>query len=72
MGVFSSISHYPDEEYHVYIGFGCAPENAEDLSALVFTQVERLQDEGIKEYEISKVKEIFMRERETDLKRNEF
>ena len=72
VGVLSSISHYPDEEYHVYIGFGCAPENAEDLSASVLTQIESLQSDGPKDEEINKVKEIFKRERETDLKKNEF
>jgi len=72
VGVVSSVSHYPDEEYHVYIGFGCDPEEAEELSALVFEQIKLLRTEGPKEEELNKVKEIFKRERETALKTNEF
>ena len=72
IGVEAVSSHYPDEEYHVYIGFGCAPEQVEELSALVFEQIDFMRREGPTEINMNKINEIFKRERETKLKENEF
>jgi zinc protease len=72
IGAFASPSHYPDEEFHVFVGFGCAPEQAETLSRLVFQDVRDLQANGPRESDVTKVKEILKRERETNLRSNDF
>ncbi len=69
---FASPSHYPDEEYHVFIGFGCAAEQAEKLSDLVLEDIKDLQVSGPKGSDLTKVKEILKRERETNLRDNDF
>lgn len=72
IGAFASPSHYPDEEYHVFIGFGCAPDQAEKLSDLVLEDIKDLQASGPKSADLAKVKEILKRERETNLRDNNF
>jgi zinc protease len=72
IGAFASPSHYPDEEYHVFIGFGCAPEQAQNLSELVLEDIKDLQANGPKREDLDKVKEILKRERETNLRNNDF
>ena len=72
IGVWASPSRFPDEEYHVFVGFGCAPENVEKLTGLVFEEVRRLRDEGPKQTNVAKVKEMLRRQRETNLENNGF
>jgi zinc protease len=72
IGVFDSPSHYPDEEYYLFIGFGCAPDQAETLSARVLDEIEELLQNGPDVANVSKVKEILKRERETNLQNNNF
>ncbi len=72
IGAFASPSHYPDEEYHVFIGFGCAPDQAQHLSELVLEDIKDLQAKGPTKKDLAKVKEILKRERETNLRDNDF
>ncbi len=72
VGSEAVLSHYPDEEYHVYLGFGCAPEKVEELSELVFKKIRQLQSGTVPEETVAKVKEIFKREHEKELKENVF
>ena len=70
--VFTDLQHFPDEEYFIYIGFGCDPERADELTAVVFDEIEKLKTEGPKAIDVKKVKEILKRERETSLRSNDF
>jgi zinc protease len=72
VGIWDLPSHYPKEEYEFHIGFGTAPEQAEALRDLVFEDLRQLKRDGPAEGALSKVKEILRRERETNLKENEF
>jgi zinc protease len=72
VGVEAFISHYPDQEYQVAIGFGTAPEQAEKLTALIFTEIEALKAAGPAAADLVKVHEILKRERETALRENAF
>ncbi|MBN1697440.1 MAG: insulinase family protein [Spirochaetales bacterium] len=69
---FTNLQHYPDEEYYIYIGFGCAPEKAERLSDLVIEEIERIKIEGPTPQELQKTKEILKREYETNIKENNY
>jgi zinc protease len=63
---------YPREQYMFGIGFGCAPERAEELTKAAFATIDSLKRFGPSELNLNKVKELQRRERETQLKENEF
>jgi zinc protease len=72
VGVSPSVSHYPRSEYQFSISFGSAPENVDRLVKAVFTQIDSLQNVGAAESYLTKVKEMQIRKRETDMKDNNF
>ena len=72
VGVQAVTSHYPDQEYQVAIGFGTSPEQAEELTRLLFAEIEALKTGGPAEEDMAKVREILKRERETALEENDF
>ena len=72
VGVWDLPSHYPREEYEFHIGFGTSPEQAEALRGLVFETLQQFRRTGPQAATLGKVKEILRRERETNLKENEF
>jgi len=72
VGIWPSLSHYPKEEYQINIAFGCDPTRVEELTRTLFQQIDSLKNYGIKESYIAKVKEMQIRQYETDLKRNRF
>jgi zinc protease len=72
VGVDAELNRYPDEEYFVYIGFGCAPDQVETLTGLVFDLVAEIREKGPAEKDVNKVKEILRREHEQNLKTNDY
>ena len=68
--VSGGLTYRPDEEYRISIGFGSAPERAEELSAVVFEEIERIKAGGPDEETVSKVRETQRRAKETDLREN--
>lgn len=72
VSVNTSTSDRPDETYTMFIYFSCAPERVDELTEAVFTQIEKLKAEGPPEDVVSTVKEQQRRERETDLRTNDF
>jgi zinc protease len=72
VGVSASAAQFPRSEYQVSISFGSAPENVEKLVSAIFVQIDSLQNYGVDESYIGKVKEMQLRKRETDLKDNNF
>jgi zinc protease len=70
--VGGSIATRPVERYSVSVGFGCAPEEVEPLTAAVFEEIERLRAEPVDESYVHKLQEIQRRQRETDLEKNSF
>ncbi len=63
-------SHYPREETRVSISFGADPERVDELTDMVFVQLDSLKEFGLSDKYVNKVKEIHRRERETNLKEN--
>jgi zinc protease len=72
VGVSGGVNARPSEGYAITISFGCAPENAEDLIAAVFAEIDRVKREGVEDSYIEKVREQQYRQRETDIKENGF
>ncbi|MYA42674.1 MAG: TonB-dependent receptor [Gemmatimonadetes bacterium] len=72
VGVSGSISYRPDEEYRVGIQFGSDPRRAEELSAAVFDEIERLKDDGPDAEVVDNIREAQRRAKETNLERNAY
>jgi zinc protease len=72
VGVGVSTEHYPNQEYSLSIGFGCAPERVEELSEVVFAQLDSLQRFGPGESYVQKVQEMQRRRHELRLRENSF
>jgi zinc protease len=68
----SRTTHYPDPEYRIVVSFGCAPEQVDGLVAAVREQIEALRTEPVDDIYLTKIKQGQLRQRETDLERNEF
>jgi zinc protease len=64
------ISRRPRQEYTFGVSFGCAPENIDKLEKAVFDEVATVQQKGIGQDYIDKVKELRRRAHETNLKEN--
>lgn len=52
------------------IGFGCAPERADELTAAVFSLIDTLRQNGISGDYLAKIKEMDLKEWETNVKQN--
>ncbi|PIE90306.1 MAG: peptidase M16 [Acidobacteria bacterium] len=68
----TALSRWPKETFSSIISFGCAPENVDKLIELAFAEVKKVQQEGIAEDVLQKVRETFIRKRELELKENRF
>jgi zinc protease len=62
----------PKSEYLLCIFFGCAPQNADNLSNAVFKILKDMQQNGPSEETMVKVKQQMMKHREIQLKKNDF
>ena len=60
------------EDYSFRISFGCAPERVDELTSVVFAQIDSLRDFGTTDVYVGKVKETQRRGRETSLRENGF
>ena len=72
VSVSGQASPEPYPEYTVAIGFGSAPERAEELVDAVTREIARLQEEGPFVEDLVKVKEAHRRSRELGQRQNEF
>jgi zinc protease len=72
IGVEAVLNRYPDEEFFVYVGFGCDPDKVEALTGLVFEQILKLREQGPPRKDVDKVREILRREHEQNLKTNDY
>ncbi len=76
-GVYSpqsqiTMSKYPKADYDVMVMFGCGPKNTEKLTKAVFKIMKKLQKDGPTQVDLDKAKETIKRERETNLKKNNY
>jgi len=72
VGVRVSTSKVPYEAFKLNMSFDCDPERADALKAIVYDEVEKLQDVGPTEVDVNKTIEYFIKTREERLKENSF
>ena len=54
------------------INFGCAPDNVDKLIAAAHNVIDSVKNNGCKQEDLLKVKELTLKEREVQLKQNNF
>lgn len=64
------VSRRPKQEYTFGVSFGCAPENIDKLEKALFDEIATVQQKGIGQDYIDKVRELRKRAHETNLKEN--
>jgi zinc protease len=72
VSVYAVPIQYPEPVYRVYIVFGTAPERTEELLDTARQVLQGLIERGPEKEDVEKVREILKRERETNVRRNEF
>ncbi|MGD8866403.1 MAG: insulinase family protein [Gemmatimonadales bacterium] len=72
VGVSGMPSRDPQPEYQFTITFGTAPERLDELTEAVFVQIDSLQRFGPTQEDIDKVKETQRRQREVNLRENDY
>lgn len=70
--VWATTQKFPDNEYTVYIGFGCDPERVEDLTGIVFEQIEWIRSGRIDEIYLTKEREILKLNLEKSQRENKY
>lgn len=70
IGASSSYDRFPDQEYSISISFGTDPERVEELTEVVFKEIEKLKTEGVQPDELNDAKKALYREFETEVKNN--
>jgi len=70
VNVSASAARDPQPRYSFQIGFGSAPDRAEELTGVVFAHLDSLAAAGPTVEELQKVREMQRRERETALRQN--
>jgi zinc protease len=76
-GVYSpqimlNYDQYPRSEFMMAILFGCSPKTTEKLSKAVFGEIRKIRKEGPTDVDLGKVRAILIRNRETDMEKNDF
>lgn len=72
VGVSPSMKHYPRENYQLSISFSCSPDNVDRLVAAAFIVIDSVKHFGCNSNDLVKVKEGLLKEREINLKQNNF
>ncbi len=68
--VGGAIRRRPRQEYSFGVSFGCSPDNVEKLKQAVFDEIKAVQQDGVAEDYIDKLKQARRRAHETDLQNN--
>lgn len=72
VGVAASAQRDPRPEYRFVVDFSAAPDRLDELSRALFAELESVKRGGITEEDLAKVREQQRRERETQLRENDF
>ncbi len=70
VSVSGGYEKFPDAVFRTRIMFGSAPERVEELTAVVFEEIEDFKNENLSEDDVSKVRENQRRTKETNLREN--
>jgi zinc protease len=72
VSISGSPEKLPKSKYSIMSQWGCSPDNIEKLSRTVLNEMNKIKKEGPTETDLNKVKETMIRERETQIKENNF
>lgn len=72
VGARGSLSKVPDERFSFVINFPCAPEAVPELTAAVWEEIEKIQNNGPEAEDLEKVRETKRISLEENLRRNGF
>lgn len=72
VSISPSLRHYPEERYQMTLSFGCAPDRAEQLIVAALAVMDSIKRNGCNADDLLKVKEQLLKERELNLKQNNF
>ncbi|MEO5674720.1 MAG: insulinase family protein [Chitinophagales bacterium] len=72
VGVSPQLVKYPRQSYKMVISFGCSPENADKLMNAAHSVLDSVKRHGCSNADVLKVRELLIREREVNLKQNNF
>jgi zinc protease len=68
----ATTNKYPIQKLENVVGFNCKPENVDSLIAAVWQVINEVKANGCDDKNLEKIKQTFIRERETALKENSF
>ena len=76
-GVYSpqvriNLEQYPKPTYQLMVMFGCSPTATDKITKAVFGEISKIRKKGPTTVDLDKAKEALIRNRETDLEKNEF
>ncbi|MFO0321502.1 MAG: M16 family metallopeptidase [Bacteroidota bacterium] len=72
VSIYPQAEKFPKANYKYICGFSCAPDNVERLIAASKEEIENVKKNGCSEINLGKIKETLLKERETQLKENNF
>lgn len=72
VGVRPLLAKYPRQSYQMSINFGCSPDNVDKLVAAARNVIDSVKKNGCNVQDLIKVKELTLKEREVQLKQNNF
>jgi zinc protease len=72
VSVGGAVTRRPRQQYRFSIAFGCAPENVAKLEAAVWAEIQEIQDKGIGDDYVAKVKEMRRRAHQTATSENAY
>lgn len=70
VGVSASIREFRRDAFNINISFDTDPKLADDLKAVVYKEIQKIIDNGPTEVDLQKAKEFFLKQRQEDLKEN--
>ncbi|MDZ4663519.1 MAG: insulinase family protein [Bacteroidota bacterium] len=72
VGIYPAMSYTPNAGLKITCTFACAPENVEKLVNATKEEIAKVKKDGGNDENLTKVKEGFLKERELQLKENDF
>jgi len=72
VGLYPIPQHFPKGNYKFIEGFSCAPDNVEKLITASIDEINDVKKNGCSDINLIKIKETLIKERETQLKENNF
>ncbi|MBI4947494.1 MAG: insulinase family protein [Bacteroidetes bacterium] len=73
-GIYSFVnpSRFPVSVFSTAVQWGCSPDRADELIKVAMQVIEDIKTKGAEDIDVTKVKEMLKKERETNIKENEF